>query len=59
TDRQCRGKIVQALRENNFLTEEQIKLLWDQDSQVEKAIETLLKDGLIEQNLKAYSLPST
>jgi len=33
--------------------------LWDQDSQVEKAIETLLKDGLIEQNLKAYSLPST
>jgi A/G-specific adenine glycosylase len=58
TDRQCRGTIVQALRENSTLSKKQIHLLWDVPSQVEKAILTLLDDGLIEERRKnTYSLP--
>ena len=58
TDRQCRGTIVQALRENSTLNKKQIQLLWDVPSQVEKAILTLLDDGLIEERGKnSYSLP--
>ena len=58
TDRQCRGTIVQALRENSTLNKKQIHLLWDVPSQVEKALLTLLDDGLIEERRKnTYSLP--
>jgi A/G-specific adenine glycosylase len=58
TDRQCRGTIVQALRENNLLTKKQIRLLWDVPSQVDKALLTLLDDGLIEARGKnTFSLP--
>jgi A/G-specific adenine glycosylase len=58
TDRQCRGTIVQALRENSTLSKKQIHLLWDVPSQVEKALLTLLDDGLIEERRKnTYSLP--
>lgn len=58
TDRQCRGTIVQALRENQRLKKKEILLLWDVPSQAEKAILTLLDDGLIEQCAKdTYSLP--
>lgn len=47
TDRQCRGVIVQALRENRVLQKGEIMLLWDVPSQVEKALLTLLEDGLV------------
>lgn len=58
TDRQCRGRIVQALRENPQLNKRQLLLLWDVPSQVERAILTLLDDGLIEARGKnIYSLP--
>lgn len=58
TDRQCRGTVVQALRENSSLTKKEIHLLWDVPSQVEKALLTLLDDGLIEERRKnTYSLP--
>ena len=58
TDRQCRGTIVQALRENSTLNKKQIHLLWDVPSQIDKAILTLLDDGLIEERGKnSYSLP--
>jgi A/G-specific adenine glycosylase len=48
TDRKCRGTIVQALRENESLTERAIKKLWPEESQVEKALKTLQEDLLIE-----------
>ncbi len=48
TDRKCRGTIVQALRENASLTKVAIKKLWPDQSQVEKALETLREDLLIE-----------
>ncbi len=58
TDRQCRGTIVQALRDNEILSKKKIMLLWDVPSQVEKALLTLLDDGLIEEQRKNYfSLP--
>jgi len=58
TDRQCRGAIVQALRENQVLKRSEIALLWDVPSQLEKALLTLLDDGLIEARAKnRYSLP--
>ena len=58
TDRQCRGTIVQALRDNPTLTKRELNLLWDVPSQVEKAILTLLDDGLIEEQRKGiFSLP--
>lgn len=58
TDRQCRGAIVQALRENQVLKKSEIAQLWDVPSQLEKALLTLLDDGLIEARGKSsYSLP--
>ena len=58
TDRQCRGVIVQALRENKILTTKDVKKLWHLDTQVEKALSSLIKDGLITSPKKNYySLP--
>jgi A/G-specific adenine glycosylase len=58
TDRQCRGTIVQALRENSTLKKREILQLWDVPSQVEKALLTLLDDGLIEERGRnSFSLP--
>ena len=58
TDRQCRGVIVQALRENKVLTTKEIKKLWHLDSQVEKALSSLIKDELIASPKRNhYSLP--
>ena len=58
TDRKCRGTIVQALRENESLTEKAIKKLWPDESQVEKALITLQADLLIEAiPRKRYRLP--
>jgi len=59
TDRKCRGTIVQALRENESLTESAIKKLWPDESQVEKALKTLQADLLIEAiPRKRYRLPA-
>ena len=58
TDRQCRGTIVQALRDNEILSKKELSLLWDVPSQFEKALLTLLDDGLIEARGKSkFSLP--
>jgi A/G-specific adenine glycosylase len=60
TDRQCRGVIVQALRENPALSKKEIMQLWDVPSQVEKALLTLLEDGLlVEQKGQRFSLPQS
>ena len=58
TDRKCRGTIVQALRENESLTENAIKKLWPDESQVEKALKTLIEDQLIQAlPRRRYRLP--
>lgn len=58
TDRKCRGTVVQALRENDSLTLSAIKKLWPEESQVEKALKTLLADHLIEEHSRSrFRLP--
>ncbi len=50
--------IVQALRDNPTLRKKEIMQLWDVPSQVEKALLTLLEDGLVvEQKGQRFSLP--
>ena len=58
THRKCRGTILQALRENNAMTENAIKKLWPDESQVERALATLLEDQLIQSISRSrYRLP--
>ena len=58
TDRQCRGVIVQALRENKTLSKKELSKLWSLQPQFEKALVSLEKDGLITSPKKNYySLP--
>ena len=58
TNRQCRGIIVQALRENAVLNIGEIKRLWHNESQLEKALTTLMQDGLISRSESSlYTLP--
>ncbi len=56
TDRQCRGTIVQALRENKKLDRTKLSALWHDQSQLELALKTLLADGLIETTGKSFKL---
>ena len=56
TDRQCRGTILQALREKSPLTKARLSDLWNSDEQVEKALKTLIADGLIETTGKKFKL---
>jgi len=56
TDRQCRGTIVQALRESEKLSQIALKKLWHDNSQIEKALNTLIADGLIEATGKSFRL---
>ena len=58
TDRQCRGVIVQALRENAALNKSELVKLWHDDSQIERALTTLITDGLISHTSGSlYHLP--
>jgi A/G-specific adenine glycosylase len=58
TDRQCRGVIVQALRENTALSKMELSKLWSLQPQFERALVSLEKDGLITSTKKSYySLP--
>lgn len=56
TDRQCRGTVVQALRDHPLLTKEKAMGLWPDSLQLEKALKTLIADGLIEPIGDRYQL---
>ena len=56
SDRQCRGVIMNALRESKLVSNAKLAALWSDSSQYEKAIASLLDDGLIEKRGKSYSL---
>ena len=58
SDRQCRGTLVQALREHQKLSITALKNIWHDHSQVEKALKTLIADGLIETTGKSFQLAS-
>lgn len=49
TDRQCRGRILQALRDaDSPLDKSSIDLVWPEDDQRERALDGLMTDGLVE-----------
>jgi A/G-specific adenine glycosylase len=56
TDRQCRGAIIEYLRNHPKATESSLSKIWDNRSQLEKCLATLTKDGLITQKNKSYAL---
>jgi A/G-specific adenine glycosylase len=56
TDRQCRGLIVQHLRENQSATKSALLKLWDDTDQSEKAIKSLIADHLIEATGNRFKL---
>ena len=47
---------MKALREKDSVAANQLAKLWSDSSQYEKAIASLLDDGLIEKRGKSYSL---
>ncbi len=56
SDRQCRGTVMGYLRENEKATLAKLAPLWPEQSQLEKALKTLIADGLIETTGKSYRL---
>jgi len=56
TNRQCRGLIVQHLRENKSATKSALLKLWDDADQSEKAIKSLIADHLIEATGNRFKL---
>jgi len=56
SDRQCRGVIMNALREAPEVKKQELAKLWGDRSQYEKAIASLLDDGLIEKRGSNYAL---
>ena len=56
SDRQCRGVIMNALREAPEVRKQELAKLWGDRSQYEKAIASLLDDGLIEKRGSNYAL---
>ena len=56
TDRQCRGAIIEYLRNHPKATESSLSKIWDNSSQLEKCLASLTKDGLITKNKKSYAL---
>lgn len=59
TDRQVRGKIMGLLREagEGGVTKKEIDLLWPATEQLERALQSLLDDGLLTSDGATYQLP--
>ncbi len=55
SDRQCRGNVLKLLRENHKVTTSQLKESWSDGDQLERAIKSLVADGLIEKNMNSHS----
>ena len=56
TDRQCRGTIIEHLRTNENASTKNLQTLWQDHSQLEKCLASLIKDGLVEKKKEKYSL---
>ncbi len=57
SDRQCRGAILNVLREQSRASFQELSLLWPDAPQFEKGLKTLIADGLIETTgKKSYKL---
>lgn len=60
TDRQCRGRLLGVLRESpGPVTRAQLQAVWDDDRQRERALDSLVADGLVEALPRSrYRLPT-
>ena len=47
TDRQCRGTVIQAVREKHQISIGELRKLWDDVPQLDKALKTLASEGFI------------
>ena len=56
TDRQCRGVILQGLRERQQLSMDEASAIWSDAAQRERCLESLIADGLIETTGNFYQL---
>jgi A/G-specific adenine glycosylase len=56
TDRQCRGLIVQHLRDHKIATKSALMKLWSDSDQSERALKSLIADHLIEATGNKFKL---
>ena len=56
TDRQCRGMIVQALRESSFISRADLTFTSEDPAQINRCLESLIADHLIEAAGNLYKL---
>lgn len=59
SDRQARGAVLAALRSADLVSTADLALAWADDDQRERAVSSLLADGLIEQAGSGWRLPTT
>lgn len=58
TDRQCRGRLLAVLRETEgSVAPARLDLAWSDDVQRERALASLIKDGLVVSSAGRYALP--
>lgn len=58
TDRQVRGLLLQVLREHEGpVTKDRLDLVWPDDEQRNRALASLVADGLVHQAGRSYTLP--
>jgi A/G-specific adenine glycosylase len=56
TDRQCRGAVIEFLRNHPKATKNSLSKVWEDSSQLEKCLETLISDGLIQKKRASFKL---
>jgi A/G-specific adenine glycosylase len=56
TDRQCRGAVIEFLRNHPKATKNSLSIVWEDSSQLEKCLETLISDGLIQKKRASFKL---
>ena len=56
TDRQCRGVVIEFLRNHPKATKNSLSIVWEDSSQLEKCLESLINDGLIQKEHASFKL---
>ena len=56
TDRQCRGVVIEFLRNHPKATKNSLSKVWENSSQLEKCLEALINDGLIQKKHAIFKL---
>jgi len=56
TDRQCRGVVIEFLSNHPKATKNSLSKVWEDSSQLEKCLETLISDGIIQKKHASFKL---